>query len=169
MDAEERIIAGNGMPSAYMPGARRSNSCRRQASLILCSPTAMSQTLSAIFVADPFMIRHNGLWYMFFEVYNEHRQRGDRGGSQRGRPFWQYRGRVLVEDFSVSYPHVFPWQGQIYMVPEMYSRNCVRLYRAESFPYDWRPVANLIEDGPVADPSRFVFENPGGCSPAPPA
>ena len=34
----------------------------------------------------------------------------------------------------------------------------MRLYRAESFPYDWRPVANLIEDGPVADPSPFRFD-----------
>lgn len=114
--------------------------------------------VDAIFVADPFMIRHDGLWYLFFEVLNDLTYKGEISVAvSADARSWEYRGQVLVEDYNVSYPYVFRWRGHFYMVPEMYQQNCVRLYRAESFPYDWRPVANLIEDGPVADPSLFRF------------
>ncbi len=113
----------------------------------------------AIFVADPFMIREGGLWYLFFEVLNEITYKGEIAVAvSADARSWQYRGLVLVEDWNVSYPYVFRWQGEFYMVPEMYQQNCVRLYRARSFPYDWRPVADLIADGPVADPSPFRFD-----------
>lgn len=115
----------------------------------------------AIFVADPFLIRHDDLWYMFFEVLNDLTYKGEIAVAvSKDARSWEYQGLVLVEDFNVSYPYVFRRQGRFYMVPEMYQQDCVRLYRAESFPYDWRPVANLIEDGPVADPSVFRC---GGC------
>lgn len=112
----------------------------------------------AIFVADPFMIRHGGLWYLFFEVLNDLTYRGEIAlAVSADARSWEYRGRVLVEPFNVSYPHVFRWRGRFYMTPEMYGQDCVRLYRAESFPYGWRPVATLIADGPVADPTPFRF------------
>ncbi len=112
--------------------------------------------VSALFVADPFLARHEGLWYLFFEILNEATYKGEIGVavSENARD-WEYRGRVLVEAWNVSYPHVFRTDGQWYMVPEMYGQNCVRLYRAEAFPTDWRPVADLIEAGPVADPTPF--------------
>lgn len=110
----------------------------------------------AIFVADPFMVRHDGLWYLFFEVLNDLTYKGEIAVAvSRDARSWDYRGLVLVEDFNVSYPHVFRWRGRFYMTPEMYQQDCVRLYRAESFPFDWRPVATLLEDGPVADPTPF--------------
>jgi hypothetical protein len=112
----------------------------------------------AIFVADPFLIRHGGLWYLFFEVLNEITYKGEIAVAvSADARSWDYRGRVLVEDFNVSYPHVFRWRGSFYMVPEMYGQDRVRLYRAASFPFGWRPVADLIEDGPVADPTPFRF------------
>ena len=78
--------------------------------------------VSAIFVADPFMIRHNELWYMFFGSTTSTPTKGDRGGSQRGRPFLAIPRPGAGRGFQCLLPHVFPWQGQIYMVPEMYSR-----------------------------------------------
>ncbi len=114
----------------------------------------------AIFVADPFLIPHDGLWYLFFEVLNDVTYKGEIAVAVSADcRTWEYRGLVLVEDWNVSYPHVFRWQGRFYMVPEMYRQDCVRLYQAHAFPYDWRPVADLIADGPVADPSPFFFDD----------
>ena len=159
MDAEERIIAGHWYAIGLYAG---SSPLELLPAPGVCNPVFSYRDVtdvSAIFVADPFMVRHDGLWYLFFEVYNERTDKGEIGVAVSvDARSWEYHGLVLVEDFSVSYPHVFGWQGQFYMVPEMYEQDCVRLYRAESFPYDWRPVANLIEDGPVADPSPFRFD-----------
>ena len=112
----------------------------------------------AIFVADPFLVRHDGLWYLFFEVLNDRTYRGEIAVAVSADACaWEYRGRVLVEPFNLSYPHVFRWRGRFYMTPEMYDQDCVRLYRADAFPGGWRPVATLVADGPVADPTPFRF------------
>ncbi len=35
--------------------------------------------ITAIFVADPFMIKYSSTWYMFFEVMNDNTNQGDIG------------------------------------------------------------------------------------------
>src|SRR5690606_6022570 len=66
---------------------------------------------------------------------------------------WRYRELALVEPFHLSYPFVFEWQGERYMIPETLAAGCVRLYRADdAATRRWRHVADLV-DGPAADPS----------------
>ena len=109
----------------------------------------------ALFVADPFMIRRNGTWHMFFEVFNQKTRQGDiaLATSPDGRT-WTYRRIVLDEDFSLAFPCVFPWAGRVYMVPETWQAGAVRLYEAENFPFGWRPAADLVP-GRFVDPSLF--------------
>jgi hypothetical protein len=52
---------------------------------------------------------------------------------------------VLKLDCHLSYPFVFEWQGDYYMIPETGERNVVELYRATSFPFQWEPVKVLLE------------------------
>ena len=111
--------------------------------------------IPADFVADPFMVRENGVWYMFFEVLNRETEQGDIGlaSSVDGKE-WKYDRIVLDEPFHLSYPYVFEWEGEYYMVPESKSAFAVTLYKAEKFPREWRPVKTLIK-GNFSDPSVF--------------
>jgi len=111
----------------------------------------------ATFVADPFVVRRRGRWSMFFEVWNEQRQRGEIGlaVSDDGRR-WRYRQIVLREPYHLSYPYVFSWQEEVYMIPESLAPRAVQLYRADPFPTAWTRVGNLLE-GDFADPSIFRF------------
>lgn len=112
----------------------------------------------AAFVADPFMIRVKRLWYMFFEVMNSRSNKGVIGLAVSRDGFsWEYRQIVLHEPFHLSYPYVFEWQGEYYMIPETLEPDAVRLYKASSFPTKWSLVRTLI-DGQCADPSIFYFE-----------
>jgi hypothetical protein len=117
--------------------------------------------IPAIFVADPFMVRHDdGLWYMFLEVFNDHNYLAEIALAVSGNGLdWSYRGVVLTEPFSLSYSYVFRWQGDYYMLPEMYQQDCLRLYRAEAFPAGWKPVATFLEGNPIADASIFRWAN----------
>src|SRR4051812_33273086 len=64
----------------------------------------------ARFVADPFMLRENSLWHMFFEVLNDRNDRGEIGlATSPDGLTWQYRQIVLAEPFHLSYPYVFRW------------------------------------------------------------
>jgi hypothetical protein len=112
--------------------------------------------IPASFVADPFMLQANGTWHMFFEVMNWATNLGEIGlaVSDDGAR-WTYRQIVLAEPFHLSYPQVFRWQGDYYMIPETYQAGAVRLYKATDFPYRWSWVANLLEGPYLVDASVF--------------
>jgi hypothetical protein len=110
----------------------------------------------ATFVADPFMIQTNGSWYMFFEVMNWRTGKGEIGLAQSHDGFaWTYRQIVLAEPFHLSYPYVFAWRGEYYIIPESYQAGSIRLYKAENFPTRWSFVAQLLEGPYLVDPSIF--------------
>ncbi|HKG47239.1 MAG TPA: hypothetical protein VKB02_10955, partial [Pyrinomonadaceae bacterium] len=98
------------------------------------------------FWADPFQIKVDGRYYIFFEEYVNTVGRAhisvvevDRNGIVSGPT------EVLKLDCHLSYPFVFEWQGDYYMVPETGERNVVELYRAVRFPFEWEPVKVLLE------------------------
>ncbi|MCK4822296.1 hypothetical protein KA005_41420, partial [bacterium] len=100
----------------------------------------------ADFVADPFMVKEEGTWYMFFEVFNNRSQHGDIGlaVSQDGYN-WTYRRIVLDMPFHLSYPFVFKWEDDYYLIPESFEADSVQLYKAEDFPARWILVGRLLE------------------------
>jgi hypothetical protein len=111
----------------------------------------------ASFVADPFMLQHQGLWHMYFEV------------KVRGRPGtigmavshdarnWRFRGIVLEQPFHLSYPQIFASSGSMYMLPETLGAGAVRLYQATPFPDRFEPIGDLIA-GVWADPTVFFHQ-----------
>jgi hypothetical protein len=113
----------------------------------------------AEFVADPFMVRADGLWHMFFEVMNRQARKGEIGlATSTDALNWTYQQIVLAEPFHLSYPYVFEWNGEYYMIPETLLANAVRLYKAEPFPARWVLLESLAE-GSFADPSIFYFND----------
>jgi hypothetical protein len=111
--------------------------------------------VSARFVADPFMVCVDGLWHMFFEVLNNKPNLGEIGyATSHNGLAWQYQKIVLREPFHLSYPYVFRWKDDFYMIPETLGANAVRLYRATAFPDQWILVKDLFS-GQHADPSIF--------------
>lgn len=98
------------------------------------------------FWADPFQLKAHGKYYIFFEDYVNSAGRAhisvveiDRNGIVSGPT------EVLKLDCHLSYPFVFEWQGDYYMIPETGERNVVEVYRAHSFPFEWKPEKVLLE------------------------
>ena len=98
------------------------------------------------FWADPFPLKVEDKYYIFFEDFVRQVDRGhisvievDQQGIVNGPT------EVLKFDTHLSYPFVFEWQGEYYMVPETGAKNVVELYRSSSFPYSWEPVTTLLE------------------------
>lgn len=114
--------------------------------------------VTAMFVADPFMIRVNEVWHMFFEVLNARTDKGEIGlATSRDGIHWDYRQIVLKEPFHLSYPYVFCVAGEYFMVPETFEADSMRLYRADPFPFKWSYVSTLLK-GPWVDSSLFSFD-----------
>ena len=112
----------------------------------------------AAFVADPFMVRNEDQWYLFFEVLNKATGLGQiaLATSQDGYA-WTYARSVLNEPFHLAYPYVFRHNGDFYMVPDSPDQG-VRLYRAIDFPNRWEWVDTLVEGGRFSDSSIFEFD-----------
>lgn len=114
----------------------------------------------ALFVGDPFMVNENSTWYMFFEVLNGDTKQGDIGlATSNDALNWTYQQIVLDEPFHLSYPYVFKWKDDYYMIPESRRANSVRLYKAIDFPTRWSFVTALLSKGNFADSSIFRHDN----------
>jgi len=118
-------------------------------------------------VADPFLfITSDGEWHMFFEIYTQNRDPSAVIGHARSADGyeWTYDRVVLETDEHLSYPYVFRWAGEYYMVPDRWAKEAgpagVTLYRAASFPHEWEPVAELIDPAtPIHDFSPFRWDD----------
>ena len=114
----------------------------------------------ARFIADPFMISKDGIWYMFFEILNHHSGHGDIGlATSKDGYHWKYERIVLNEPFHLSYPCVFEHNGEFYMVPETRNADAIRLYKAVEFPTKWLFVKDLLQGVSFADPTIFHYQN----------
>ena len=111
------------------------------------------------FWADPFPLTVDDKHYIFFEDYVNAAGRAhisvvevDQNGIVSGPT------EVLKLDCHLSYPYVFEWQGDYYMIPETGSRNVVELYRAVSFPLEWRTEKVLLEANSPLDATVIEVE-----------
>jgi len=116
----------------------------------------------ANFVADPFMLFEENCWYMFFEVETT-LDKGPVGkiglATSTDGLRWKYNKIVLEEPFHLSYPFVFKWENDFYLIPETRSVREVRLYRATDFPWKWQNTGLLLKGRRFADSSLFRFHD----------
>lgn len=109
--------------------------------------------------ADPFPVRHGNAYYIFHEEEPFSTRRGtialtvvdDQGEVAPTVP-------VLHQDCHLSYPFVFHWDGDFFMIPETAARQRVELYRCVSFPMHWRLERVLLSGVRALDPTpAFLF------------
>jgi hypothetical protein len=112
----------------------------------------------ATFVADPFMIRAESTWYMFFELANALTRQGEIGLARSDDGLrWTYVRSVLREPYHLSYPYVFRAGDAVYMLPETVDTKSIRLYKALDFPTQWSHAATLVSGQEYGDPSIVFF------------
>ncbi|MCF8413308.1 MAG: hypothetical protein K9G44_07840 [Melioribacteraceae bacterium] len=111
-------------------------------------------------VADPFLIVENNKYYLFFEVYSKSIKQADIGlAISKDLENWEYQKIILDEDFHLSYPNVFKYQNEWYMIPESSNDFSVRLYKAINFPFEWKFEKRLLSGYRFGDPTIFQYEN----------
>jgi len=66
---------------------------------------------------------------------------------------------VLETDYHLSYPCVFEWQDEVYMIPETRADRSIQLYRCTEFPGEWELDTVLLDDLNATDAT--VMEHNG--------
>jgi len=117
-----------------------------------------TQNDSTVFLADPFFVKEKDTFYLFFE-HKKTKSNADISllTSVDGQNY-QYRGTVLSQKFHLSYPQVFKYKNDFYMVPESKQANAVLLYKAHRFPFDWKVCDTLISNVQLVDPSIYLSD-----------
>jgi hypothetical protein len=91
-----------------------------------------------VFWSNPFLLKKQDTPYLFFEEYVLKHQRGriayamidDEG--KIGEP------QVALErPYHLSYPYIFEYRGEFYMIPETAENRAVEAYRCMRFPDQW--------------------------------
>ena len=102
--------------------------------------------------ADPLLYRRGGRRWLFAEAMDLSTGKGrievcelHEDGTIDG---WQ---PALEEDFHLSFPTVFDWNGEIWMLPETGSDHSLRLYRCRAFPTGWELVQRFATDEELCD------------------
>jgi hypothetical protein len=118
-----------------------------------------AQNDTTVFLADPFFVKEKDTFYLFFE-HKKTKMEADISllTSVDGKNY-RYRGTVLTQKFHLSYPQVFKYKNDFYMVPESKQANAVLLYKAHRFPFDWKVCDTLISNVQLVDPSIYLSDS----------
>lgn len=110
--------------------------------------------------ADPFLYKHQGRNYLFYEKQNLTDMKGTLWCLDLEDP-GQKPVKVLEESFHLSYPQIFRYGKYTYMVPETRHAREIRVYRCERFPDQWE-IENTLLNIPAVD-TTFLKTEDNGC------
>ena len=134
---------------------------KRQAGSILnnqvFAPEFLAPATLQKWCADPILVEDGDKTWLFYEaVVDDHGHievAEVRDDCTLGEPVV-----VLKDACHYSYPFVFRYENDWYMIPESSASSKVRLYRATRFPEKWEPVTVLLRERAV---DTTVFERDG--------
>jgi|GEM_PF-172925 len=111
------------------------------------------------FWADPVPVKHAGAYFIFIEELPYANGKGHISVIQvDDKGAWKAPVKVLERPYHLSYPFVFQWNGNYYMMPETASNRTIELYKADPFPFQWTFEKVLLENIRAVD-STLLFHD----------
>ena len=110
------------------------------------------------FLADPFVFKTNNKKYLFAEEYNYKKNKGSIVVFEINGSKYERLGICLEENFHLSFPFIFKFENNIFMLPETSQINEIRIYKSIDFPKKWEFFKTLKKDIFAVD-SMIFFKN----------
>lgn len=120
------------------------------------------ETPKDMWIADPTMFAANGEHYLFVEVYENKKKKAAIGYYHFENNVPVYKGLIIENSYHMSYPCVFEYNGEFYMIPESSANDSITLYRAEHFPDKWVKETDLLKGEKYVDSTVFRRGNDFG-------
>jgi hypothetical protein len=118
------------------------------------------KNLPGRYFADPFVIKRNVKHYVFVEDYIKKDSKAvisvieiDNNDNHK------YFTNIIEEDFHLSFPFIFEYENDLFMIPESSKNKDIRLYKCIKFPDKWIYCYNLISNIHAADTILFKKSN----------
>ena len=110
------------------------------------------------FLADPYVISVKGETFCFAEDFFPDEKKGKISVLKLAEQTASSPEVVLDEPFHLSFPFVFQAGEDVFMIPETSAARQIRLYKAHSFPHDWRLHKVIMDNIDAADTVAFEKE-----------
>lgn len=95
--------------------------------------------------ADPFLYEYKGVTYLFYEQYDRKNKKGRIVYRILQENMTVSRAQVAIEEnYHMSFPFIFSFDGEIYMIPETSNAAALYVYRAKQFPQSWERYKRLL-------------------------
>ncbi len=107
------------------------------------------------FIADPFLIKSKNKNYVFVEDYSFKNKKGSISCYELDKNKEKFLGKVIEEDFHLSFPFLFEYKNKVYMCPETSEKNEIRIYECVKFPIKWKYSRTLIKNIYAVDTILF--------------
>lgn len=104
------------------------------------------------FYADPFLFKKGDINYLFFEDFRFKHSKGVISCRMLNRYGESLSEAVVLEKtYHLSYPLVFEWSDEIWMLPDTSENGTIELYRSKRFPWEWKCEKVLMKDVTARD------------------
>ncbi len=92
-------------------------------------------------LADPFLFEREGKTYLFYEAFDRYKNKGVIAYSIIYNCDKISEPCVVIErDYHMSFPNVFEFNGEIYMLPETSQDNSLVVFKSVHFPDRWEEI-----------------------------
>lgn len=109
--------------------------------------------------ADPMIVSEGEDTFLFCEAYDRKEEKGAIGYFKLKNDVFSEFKVVISEKYHLSYPCVFKYSNQYYMIPESGENNTLDLYRSIQFPDQWEKCGTLLEGERLVDSTIFYYDN----------
>lgn len=110
------------------------------------------------FWADPFIVHKDDVYYIFIEELEYKDNKGyisvilmDKNGNHSEPE------KVLEKPYHLSYPFIFDWKNESYMIPETSENRSIEIYKCTDFPYHWELHKKIFENIDAVDTTLFFY------------
>lgn len=110
--------------------------------------------------ADPFIIEYNNRVAIFVELMDYRYGLGTIGVFEIKDGIISNVKEIIKEKYHMSFPNIFFYGKDLYMIPETYNNNDIHLYKCISFPDKWQIDSVLLHNENLVDHAVFQqFDN----------
>lgn len=117
------------------------------------------ETPDGMWIADPFVYEVDGEVYIFVEVFEDKKKIASIGYYKFENDIPVYKGLIIEEKYHMSYPCIFEYLGEYYIIPESSANESISLYKAEVFPNKWTKEKDLLLGERFVDSTVVKTEN----------
>lgn len=94
--------------------------------------------------ADPILFEWKGKDYLFVEEFDRTIHRGQIAVAVINKIIESLSfDTIIQEKYHMSFPMVFEWKGNLFMIPETSENRSLNIYVAKDFPFNWELVTSI--------------------------